>query len=87
MEALGANDANAMQKQAKWVNENAHYVYLGAGMKWNNARADTVVLHEKPGAHHNQGMNILYGDGHVEWHTLPSAMQEIERSRKAQKGL
>jgi prepilin-type processing-associated H-X9-DG protein len=66
---------------AKWVNENSDYIYVGGGLK-TTAGAETVVLYEKPQAHGRQGMNILYADGHVEFHMMPTAMQEIQRSRQ-----
>jgi len=28
---------------------------------------DTILLYEKPGITRNQGMNVLYGDGRVEF--------------------
>jgi prepilin-type processing-associated H-X9-DG protein len=64
--------------QAAWVNANANYVYAGAGL--NNATpADRPVLYEKAGDHDQDGMNILYGDGHVEWQAMPTAQQEIQK--------
>lgn len=32
------------------------------------AAADTILAHEHLGHHNNDGMNFLYGDGHVEFH-------------------
>jgi prepilin-type processing-associated H-X9-DG protein len=84
--AVAANTLENLQKQrAKFVNENSHFVYLGAGLT-SNAGADVVVLHEKPGAHNGQGMNLLFADGHVEFMFTPAAMETIERSQKARKG-
>jgi prepilin-type processing-associated H-X9-DG protein len=75
----------AIDDQVKWVNDNADYVYLGAGMNIT-AGAEVIVLYEKPGAHGNQGMNILYGDGHVEFQMMQSAMQQIQRQTANKKG-
>jgi prepilin-type processing-associated H-X9-DG protein len=66
---------------AKWVNDNSDYVYVGRGMN-STAGAEVVVLYEKPNAHGRQGMNILYGDGHVDFLQMPGAMQEIQRSQQ-----
>jgi prepilin-type processing-associated H-X9-DG protein len=66
-----------MDAQVKWVNENSSYVYVGAGMNFN-AAADTVVLYEKTGNHGEDGMNFLYGDGHVEWQSMEVAQQLIK---------
>jgi prepilin-type processing-associated H-X9-DG protein len=64
---------------AAWVNANASYVYVGAGLK-NDAPAETVVLYEKKEDHDEDGMNILYGDGHVEWQPMARAEQEIAKA-------
>jgi prepilin-type processing-associated H-X9-DG protein len=65
--------------QAAWVNANASYVYKGAG-KNNATPADVVVLYEKPDNHDEDGVNFLYGDGHVEWQSMPVAQQEIQKA-------
>jgi prepilin-type processing-associated H-X9-DG protein len=69
---------------AKWVNENSDYVYVGAG-KTSAIGADVVVMYEKPDAHNRQGMNILFGDGHIEFVTLPDAMRMIQAQQQAPK--
>jgi prepilin-type processing-associated H-X9-DG protein len=66
-----------------WVNENSPYVYLGAGMN-NTVGADVIVLYEKP-EDHAQGMNMLFGDGHVEFVLMSEAQRKIE-AQKAKKG-
>jgi prepilin-type processing-associated H-X9-DG protein len=71
--------------QAKWVNENSDYVYIGAG-KTSAIGADVIVLYEKPDAHQGQGMNILYGDGHVEFQLMPNAQRMIEDQQAGRKG-
>jgi prepilin-type processing-associated H-X9-DG protein len=67
--------------KAKWVNDNSDYVYVGQGMN-ATAGPETIVLYEKPDAHGGQGMSILYGDGHVEFHQMQSAMQQIQRQQQ-----
>src|SRR5687767_1972034 len=57
---------------AAWVNQNADYVYLGAGRN-NTVGADEILVYEKPNNHGNQGMNMLFGDGHVEWVQMSQA--------------
>jgi predicted Zn finger-like uncharacterized protein/prepilin-type processing-associated H-X9-DG protein len=60
------------QQQAASLSSGGHlsYVYVGKGST-NQASADTVILYEKPGNHGTgsaaDGMNILWGDGHVSW--------------------
>lgn len=67
-----------------WVNQNSPYVYLGAGMN-NTAGPETIVLYEKP-EDHKQGMNILFGDGHVEFLMMPDAQRRIQAQQNKQKG-
>jgi prepilin-type processing-associated H-X9-DG protein len=67
---------------AKWVNENSHYVYLGAG-KNTTAAADVILVHEKPDAHGGKGMNVLWGDGHVTFEVRPEAERLIEAQKSA----
>jgi prepilin-type processing-associated H-X9-DG protein len=71
----GAN----VDKQIAWINANGSYVYLGKGMN-NSASADHVIMYEKKEDHDHDGMNMLYGDGHVEWKTMPQAEAEIARA-------
>ena len=49
----------------------APYVYVGRGMK-DDIGFEVVVLHDRPGDHPD-GMNVAYGDGHVQWHDLKTA--------------
>jgi prepilin-type processing-associated H-X9-DG protein len=67
------------------VNEHTDYVYLGAGMN-STVGAETIVLYEKPGAHGKQGMNMLFGDGHVEFQLMPNAMRMIQDQQAGRKG-
>jgi len=60
---------------ADWVNLNADYIYKGAGMN-NRTPADAVVAYEDPDKV-DEGINILFGDGHVEFQNLPQAMETI----------
>jgi len=42
------------------------YVYLGKGLT-TQAASDTVLLYEPLANHQNQGMNVLFADGHVDF--------------------
>jgi prepilin-type processing-associated H-X9-DG protein len=68
-----------IDQQAAWVNENASYVYLGAG-KSNRAGAEDVMLYERTDNHAEDGINLLFGDGHVEWQAMPAAQQMIQKA-------
>jgi prepilin-type processing-associated H-X9-DG protein len=69
-----------LAQQAQWVNQHSSYIYIGKGLK-NTAGADEVVLYEKPEDHDQDGMNLLYGDGHVSWEQMPRAQEEIHKPR------
>jgi prepilin-type processing-associated H-X9-DG protein len=68
------------ENRTAWINANTDYVYLGANMKSTDP-ADMVLAYEKPNVQRGQGMNVLYNDGHVEWMTVPAAMQVINRQQ------
>jgi prepilin-type processing-associated H-X9-DG protein len=65
------------EEQAVWANESSSYVYVAAALDLN-AAPDAAVLYEKEGNHGEDGMNFLYGDGHVEWQTAQVAQQLIK---------
>lgn len=58
-------------EQAKHLSDPLHmtYVYVGRGMRASTApeAADTILAYEHLHHHNNDGMNFLYGDGHVEF--------------------
>lgn len=60
------------QQQAAWVNANAHYYYLGKG-KNNAIDPSRVMIYEKEANHGGDGMNMLFGDGHAEFMSMPAA--------------
>jgi prepilin-type processing-associated H-X9-DG protein len=70
-----------LKAMAAWVKDNSDYEYLGAG-KNNQAGPDVILAHEKirPG---DAGINILYGDGHVEWNVIGVAQEQLAKQRAA----
>jgi hypothetical protein len=70
-----------LDQQADWVNVHTDYVYLGNGFG-TSAPAEQIMLYEKPGSHGGDGMEILFGDGHVDWMRTADAMREIEVQQK-----
>ncbi|MGA2497608.1 MAG: H-X9-DG-CTERM domain-containing protein [Tepidisphaeraceae bacterium] len=50
------------------------YVYLGAGLNVKSLTPDHVLAYEILKNHENDGMNVLYGDGHVQWLPKPEAL-------------
>jgi prepilin-type processing-associated H-X9-DG protein len=64
-----------------WSNRHCDYEYLGAGKIASQLKPMSILAHEKwPVAKHAGGMDILYGDGHVEWHTLTEAAKLLDGS-------
>jgi prepilin-type processing-associated H-X9-DG protein len=59
-----------------WVNGSSPYTYVGKGLN-NAAGADVLVLYERETDHDGDGMNMLFGDGHVEWNSMDAAKQII----------
>ena len=59
------------REQAEHLSDPLHmtYVYVGKGTRASTApaAAATILAYEHPGHHNNDGMNFLYGDGHVEF--------------------
>jgi prepilin-type processing-associated H-X9-DG protein len=43
------------------------YIYVGAGWTTATTPADAVVAYEPLTNHGGAGMNVLFGDGHVNW--------------------
>ncbi len=64
----------------KWVNESSDYVFLGKGKDYR-VGAEVPIAHEKPQGLAD-GLNILYGDGHVEFLMMPQATQVLEKARQ-----
>lgn len=69
------------EDQAVWVNENADYIYVGAGMKPVDG-ANQVLAYERPGIARNGASEILYNDGHVEVKPTAALMQELKEQGK-----
>jgi prepilin-type processing-associated H-X9-DG protein len=58
------------EQMAEWVNKHASYIYAGKGLK-NNSPAEGILLIEKLDNHDHDGINCMFGDGHVEF-VLPT---------------
>jgi prepilin-type processing-associated H-X9-DG protein len=69
------------EQKAAWINEHSDYVYLGKG-KMNNLPADQPVAYEKFENGHGQGISILFGDGHVEFESMPEAQRIIATNKE-----
>lgn len=70
--------AMPLGQQADWVNQNSDYIYLGAGMTID-AGPETVTVHENFENHDHDGINMLFGDGHVEFVLIDRAMEMIQK--------
>jgi prepilin-type processing-associated H-X9-DG protein len=69
------------EAQAAWLDQHSDYIYLGRG-KTSSCDPGTIILYEKDSDHGGDGMNVLYGDGHVDFETLAAAHAEINRQRQ-----
>jgi prepilin-type processing-associated H-X9-DG protein len=79
--AMPPAEAMAGEAAAKWVRQNSDYVYVGAGRDYRMT-ADEVLAYEKPEGL-SDGINVLFGDGHVEFLPTAQATPTIREGRKA----
>jgi prepilin-type processing-associated H-X9-DG protein len=66
-------------KVAAWIDEHASYVYLG-GTKTAAIKPDDIFAYEKIGLHGDEGINICFGDGHVEFQNMADALQTLKKA-------
>jgi prepilin-type processing-associated H-X9-DG protein len=59
------------------------YRYLTSGVRLADLSADTPMATEDPANHDNEGANVLFGDGHVEWFTIAGFRQLLATTRAA----
>jgi prepilin-type processing-associated H-X9-DG protein len=78
-----ANDPEAL---SQFVAEHSDYIYLGEGLLMRNMTAETVLAYENPETA-VEGINILFGDGHVEFLMMDSAMQVIAQAHQKKPGI
>jgi prepilin-type processing-associated H-X9-DG protein len=71
-----------VEQRTEWVNKNTSYVYLGAGLTTQTATPETIVLHDRENRHQGEGMNLLYGDGRVQFVPVQQAKQAIRTQRQ-----
>jgi prepilin-type processing-associated H-X9-DG protein len=65
------------EEQARWINENSDYAYIGAGLAADSPNtAETIIAYEYP---RGREMALLFADGHVEWHDVPDAMDQLQK--------
>ena len=65
------------QAMAAWVRQSNDYIYAGKGMDLRRIpTADTVLAYENP-AGLNDGVSILFADGHVEFLPMAQVLQKI----------
>jgi prepilin-type processing-associated H-X9-DG protein len=62
-----------------WVNDKSDYVWVGKG-KTNAAAADTILAYEKPDGLED-GINVLFADGHVDFISFDS-LEEVFKASK-----
>jgi hypothetical protein len=74
------------EELAQWVNEHSDFVYLGSGKK-DPAGPGVILMYEKTRPN-VPGINLLFGDGRVEFMLTQQAMQMIDQQKQneAKKG-
>jgi len=55
------------------------YVYLGKGKTTATVKDDTVIVYEPLENHQQDGMDVLYGDGHAAWVSRDQAKRLIAK--------
>ena len=59
------------------------YRYLTPGVRLADLSDDAPMATEDPANHDNEGANVLFGDGHVEWFTIAGFRQLLATTRPA----
>jgi prepilin-type processing-associated H-X9-DG protein len=57
------------------------YIYLGKGLTDKTVTPDMVLLYEPLADHGGEGMNVMFGDFHVEW--VPASTAQIILTQNA----
>ncbi|MBI1368426.1 MAG: hypothetical protein GC162_07195 [Planctomycetes bacterium] len=70
---------DSAEAKAKWVNEHSDYVYrpVKAGAE---PKADEILVYEKITDETDEGVNVGYGDGHVEFVDLDTAKDQLKKA-------
>jgi prepilin-type processing-associated H-X9-DG protein len=76
----------ALADDLRHSTEHSSYLYLSAGLT-SPIAPDVVLACEPVEAHDGRGMNILLGDGHVEWITSKQAQPIFDQLTAGQRPL
>lgn len=75
-----SNDSPAdVEKASDWSTaftadgHHLSYVYVAGGLSASGVTPESILAYENPHDHLDEGMNVLYGDYHVEWVTKVEA--------------
>jgi prepilin-type processing-associated H-X9-DG protein len=71
-------DLQGIDEIAAWVRDNSDYAYVAKGKALGDLGAGDVVAYEKPEGLED-GINILFGDGHVDFIPFPYALDLINQ--------
>lgn len=71
-----SNDTPASSANDLLSGGHCSYIYLGQGLTQDTATRSTVVLYEHPEDHAENGVNMLFGDGHVEFMPKSTALYQ-----------
>jgi prepilin-type processing-associated H-X9-DG protein len=68
------------EQKIAWVNASTDFIYLAANLRQSRANSQTVIAYENP-ADLSGGINVLFGDGRVEFREMRWALEAIARPR------
>jgi prepilin-type processing-associated H-X9-DG protein len=68
------------EQKIAWINASTDYLYLAAGQSRGRFHSQNVLVHENA-ADLAGGINLLFGDGHVEFREMRWALESIARPR------
>ncbi|MDQ3439966.1 MAG: hypothetical protein M3478_06400, partial [Planctomycetota bacterium] len=66
------------EQTAAWINARTDYVYLAAGKSLSRFDGENVIAYENP-ADGAIGINLLFGDGRVEFREMRWALETLAR--------
>ncbi len=67
-----------LQEMARWADANTPYIYVYPN-EGSNASSDAIIMYEPLENHAGDGMNILWGDGHVSFETDDQAFRILRK--------
>ena len=70
------------EQLAKWVAENADYVYIAGGKKMTELKHNDIVIYERLDPDEFDGINIGFTDGRVQWFDIETAVTMLHEAKQ-----